>query len=225
MALISQALTTLSNVKAIAGIPAATTTDDALLELLINSASQTIAGYCDRIFGRSTYTEYIPATNRQKLLLRQWPIVAVSSVTNDNVPYVLNTDYRLDDQDKAQGNVYRETGWEGQYLVTGMTNDPVASKRIVSVSYTAGYYLPSDPNYVAGDPASLPFDISMVCTQMATDAYYMTKRGGYGNLKSLTEGGLSYTWGIDQSQYGSLSAGIADKYALTLNQYKRWYAA
>lgn len=219
MALISQALTTLSDAKAIAGISGST--DDALLELLINSASISISGFCDRQFGRQDYTEYIPASGRQALLLRQWPIAAVSSVSDNGVALVLNTDYRLDAQDKARGQLYRENGWSGKYMVRGMTDDPAASARIISVTYTAGYYLPGQVGYVAGAADSLPLDVSMVCAQMVTDSYYTTKRGAYGNLKALSEGGLSYTWGIDSSQYGNLSTGMADKYAMILNRFKR----
>lgn len=218
--LISQALTTLANVKAIAGIASTDTTSDALLELLINRASISIAGYCDRKFERASYTEYVPATSRQALLLRQWPIAAVSSITDEDTLLVLNTDYRLDAQDKAQGIVYREQGWSGSYLVRGLTSDPAASKRIISVTYTAGYYLPQDANYDLGAETSLPIDISMVCEQMVTESYYLTKQGGFG-LKSLSEGGLSYSWGVDSTQYGNLTDGMADRYASILNRYRR----
>lgn len=218
--LIGQALTTLANVKAIAGIASTDTTSDALLELLINRTSVSIAGYCDRQFGRASYTEYIPATDRQALLLRQWPIVAISSITDEDTPLILNTDYRLDAQDKAQGIVYREQGWSGSYFVRGLTNDPAASKRIISVAYTAGYYLPQDASYDLGAAASLPIDISMACEQMITEIFYLTKQGGFG-LKSLSEGELSYTWGVDSSQYGNLTDGMADRYASVLNRYRR----
>ena len=221
MALIDKALTTLADTKAIAGIPATDTTSDALLELLINITSLSIAGYCSRIFKRGTYTEFIPASNRQALLLQQWPIASVSSIVDDGTTLVLNTDYRLDAQDKAQGQVYRENGWNGKWLVSGLTSDARASSRILTVTYIAGFYLPGDALYVAGADDSLPMDLGMVCAQMVAESYYTTKRGAYGNLKSLSEGGLSYGWGADSTSYGNLATGINDKYAVVLNRFRR----
>lgn len=225
MALISEALTTLASVKSIAGIASSDTSQDAFLELLINSASLEIAGFCDRTFGRADYTENIAATNRQALLLRQWPIVAVSSLTNNGLAYTLNTDYRLDDPDKAQGIVWRAQGWEPKYLVGGLTDDALGKDRTIAITYTAGYYLPGNVNYVAGGATSLPLDVSMVANMMVSDSYFATKNGSYGNLKALSEGGLSYTWGVDSAQYGNLAAGMKDKYATILNRYRRWYVS
>ncbi len=218
MALISQALTTLADAKLIAGVSG--TSDDALLELLINSASVSISGYCSRDFGRADYTEYIPASGRQSLQVKNWPIASVSSVKDNDVTLTVNVDYRLDTQDKAQGQIYREQGWAGSWSVRGMTNDPNQPRRILTVAYTAGYYLPGAVGYVAGAADSLPLDISMVCNMMVAERYAATKQNSHG-LKSLSEGDLSYTWGIDSAQYGNLSAGIADKYAVVLNRFRR----
>lgn len=221
MALIDKALTTLADTKAIAGIASTDTTSDALLELLINNTSLSIAGYCSRIFKRGSFTEFIPASGRQALILQQWPIASISSIADDGMPLTLNTDYRLDAQDMAQGQIYRENGWESKWLVSGLTSDARASSRIITVTYIAGYYLPGDPLYVAGADASLPMDLGMVCSQMVAESYYTTKRQAYGNLKSLSEGGLSYGWGVDSAAYGSIATGIQDKYAIVLNRFRR----
>ena len=59
MALASNALTTVAAVKTYMGI--SSSTDDDLLESLINNVSDQIERWCDRTFAATSYTEYIDA--------------------------------------------------------------------------------------------------------------------------------------------------------------------
>jgi len=200
MALIAGAMTTLADVKAMLGIT--DTTQDTRLENLINRTSAMIAHYCDRVFTRSTYTaETYTGTNRQKLILRQWPVVSVSSITTGGTALAA-TEYEVKTQDQAEGAVYKADGWnQNTTYATGLTLDTWASGRDYAVTYIAGYYMPgdvtsppADPHYVVGDPASLPLELVSLCETMVAAANLAYKYQAIG-LKRITEGGLTYEWG------------------------------
>jgi len=74
------ALDTLGNVKARMGITFST--DDALLDLLRDSADAFVVQHCGRDFVAGTYTEY-HAGDRATLRLRNYPVAAVTSVKVD----------------------------------------------------------------------------------------------------------------------------------------------
>jgi len=218
------ALTTLANAKIVAGIPSSVTTYDSTLEYLINKVSGKIRNYLGRTLARSTTTEKLPATSRQYLILKECPIVSITSLSSSDTALTLNTDYRLDAQDMASGMVYRELGWEPRVLVTGLVNDIVAAARTLDIVYVAGYYLPADvttapadPHYVAGDTSSLPLEISGVADEMVVSAWLKIKRQSEG-LKAYSEGGISFTF---QDYANTVNMGISDEHAVVLNYYKR----
>lgn len=207
MALIAGAMTTLSDVKAMLGIT--DTIQDVRLENLINRVSAMIAHYCDRVFTRSTYAaETHPGTNRQELILRQWPVVSVTSVAVNGTTLAA-TEYEVKPQDQAMGAIYKAGGWnQNAAYVTGLTLDTWAVGRDYSVTYIAGYWMPgdvttapADPHYVVGDPASLPLDLVSLCETMVAAANTAYKYQALG-LKRITEGGLTYEWGA-ASGYGT----------------------
>lgn len=216
MALVN-ALTTIANAKLIANIPAANTAYDAVTELLINRASATVRNYLGRKLTRGTYTEKIPATSRQLLILQEWPIVSITSLSNNGYAYTLNTNYRMDAQDAAAGMLYKEDGWNPELLVAGLTSDIMAAARTIDVVYVAGYYLPADPLYVAGADASLPLDIQGVVDELVASALLRVKLQSQG-LSSYSEGGISYGW----RNTTSVMMGLSDEHALVLNNYKRF---
>jgi len=158
------------------------------------------------------------------LILKEWPIVSITSFSSSDTALTLNTDYRLDAQDMANGMVYRELGWEPRVLVTGLVNDIVAAARTLDIVYVAGYYLPADvttapadPHYVAGDASSLPLEISGIADEMVVSAWYKIKRQSEG-LKAYSEGGISFTF---QDYANTVNMGISDEHAVILNYYKR----
>jgi len=218
MAVMDSALTSLASAKDIAGVPSSNTTDDSLFERLINAMSMAASVYCSRIFKYDTYTEIISPPNRQLLLVKEWPIASVTSITDNGYPLVLNTDYRCDAQDASKGEVYKENGWMGSELVTGLTLDPVASARYLTVVYIAGYHLPSDPLYVVGDPASLPLDITEVVDELVAKKYYMIKRKTHGVMQ-LKESEVMYRL---MGPGDSIDLSGDDPYSMALNKYRRW---
>ena len=77
-------LTSLANVRQ--WLNSSTTTDDALLTRLIADASRMIFNYVQRAdFGLQTVTETVSGRNTPKLPLRNWPVIAVNSLTINGV--------------------------------------------------------------------------------------------------------------------------------------------
>lgn len=120
-------LATLEDVKLELGITG--TTDDAKLTALISRISGAIGDYCDRLFSLEDATEIFVFDvcerflSRQPLLLRQYPVVEIESVTMDGVE-LLSDAYEFD---LASGRIWLVSGaWSGR----------------VEVHYTGGYDLP-----------------------------------------------------------------------------------
>jgi hypothetical protein len=216
-------LTTVANAKLICGITSSTY--DATIELLVNRASARISAFLGRDLSRKTYTEKLSGDNRQMLILQGWPIASITSVKIDDVPLVLNTDYRLDDQDKRSGMVYKENGWFTRPLVSGLTLDVQAAARGIDIVYIAGYYLPADvtsppndPHYVAGADGSLPLEIQGIVDELVADAWGKIQRKAYG-LDSYKEGGISF--GFAHALASSVALGFSDEHASVLMAFKR----
>ncbi len=214
MALADTALTTVALASSFAGVATLVDDDTTIFESLINAVSASISSYCGRIFGRSTglpeYTETLSASNRQLLLLSQWPISSITSITSDGYLLVLDTDYRCDPQDKARGEVYRENGWKGLSIVTGLTQNVVATERNIVAVYKGGYILPADASFTPSLVTGLPFDIVETANNLVAIKYWSRKRQGFG-LSSLKEGGVSYSFIMASPE-------VTD----VLNRYKRW---
>lgn len=78
MALASNALTTVAAVKTYMGITAST--DDDLLEILVNNVSDQIERYCDREFAQKTFTEYIDGHGDRTIAVANPPVISVDLV-------------------------------------------------------------------------------------------------------------------------------------------------
>lgn len=140
-------LTTRAKVKAALAITA--NTDDAFLDDLIDQASQSIASYCHRIFGREAVTETTGGYGDIHLMLTRTPIVSVSAVSRDSE---VITDYSIGSAE--QGLLYRRAGWTwtaqafpglsaGGALWDRGSPLPLQEEPQFSVSYVGGYILPS----------------------------------------------------------------------------------
>lgn len=81
------ALTTLASVKAQGGIPAGDTTRDAQLRLLIDGVTGLVKQTLNRNLESTEYVEYYSGDGSPFLLLRQFPVTAVSLVCVDDSGY------------------------------------------------------------------------------------------------------------------------------------------
>lgn len=212
-------LTDLDTVKTLLCISLNDSSSDALLNIYIKKTSEFISRYCGRKFGRATLTENIKGNALQFLPLERYPIREIEELTENGNELVIDQDYFMSNQDAEAGMLFKPNGWAPSVTTRGLVLDPGPGVRNIDVTYTGGYYLPDDSEYIEGDDDSLPSDISYVCAAMVVDAYNKKMNGGNG-LKSLTEGGLSYSW-FNGNEAKNNSAGIIDEYAGVLNNYKR----
>lgn len=114
-------LTTLANAKLWLGITQST--DDAQLSRLVTAASDFITSYCNRSILSAAYVgEKYNGNGNKALVVRQWPIVSVQSLSINGLA-VAASDLTFEDR------VIYLNG--SQILVVGQAN--------VLVSYTAGY--------------------------------------------------------------------------------------
>lgn len=217
------ALTTLADVKTLAGILSTDTTQDARLEALINGVSSQITNYCQRNFKRQTYTaETYSPSNRQLLILRNFPVVSVSSLSIDGTAQTQGVDYVVSPEYSNSGFLYREWGWAGQEISRiNLTADPVSMRRSILVTYAAGWYLPADTGYQAGNTDSLPMDLQYATTQIVASTYMLARRNNFDGLTAMTEGGLSYSWAQKGSAAQNNNSGFAHEPAGILNKYRR----
>ena len=100
-------LTTVARAKAELGIT--DSSQDTLLGLLLDEASDAIATYCARVWGRETVTETLPGTGRRLLGLSRTPLITITSLTEDGTALTLNTDYTI--EDAARGALAKDGGW------------------------------------------------------------------------------------------------------------------
>lgn len=113
------ALCELEEVKLYLGIE--TTANDALLEMLIDSASAFIESYTNRTFDIQEYTEIVNGTGGNRLPLSYAPIYSVTSITNIygitvTAPFTKNLIYLTDGsvftEGKLNWTVVYEAGFE-----------------------------------------------------------------------------------------------------------------
>ena len=205
------ALCSLSDVKVMLNISASDTSLDDKLNLLIKQVSAQIESYLGYKLARKDYTEELHAVNcRQLLSLNHFPIQSVTSVTHNGEEI---TDYLVIDEYSKWGRLYRKFGWGGQLITQGFEHDVVSGAYDYLVSYTAGYYLPGDTEYVEGADDSLPYDISVACANMVVLKYNYDAQGATG-LKAHSEGNISDTYGD-----GASDIGLSESCKLALRKY------
>lgn len=203
MALSPHALTTVQAVKDYLRIAPEDTSNDSSLERQINAVSEWLERYCNRHFEKSIYTELHIGHGRENLLLEQYPILSVESITvNENA--VSASEYEIRSE---EGILYRERLWPAKSFLEGLDWDPIQGKRNIEVVYTAGYVLPKDDS--TETPRTLPYDLEDACIQLV--AIRHEKRGSE-HLSSETIGPLKSDF-ID---------GIPPHIESVLNKYKKW---
>ena len=162
-ALSAEALTTVADVKELLGITGVT--QDNIITRNINFATKVILNYCGVSSFRSTaYTEYYDGIGGTDLVLRNRPVITLTSLSyrneagNTNSWTVVDTDEYFTDLDAGIINS------------TAYFNGTYDQYKVV---YTAGY-------------ATIPDDLAEACARLAG---YMTEQGLAGqSIKSKQEG-------------------------------------
>ena len=172
------------------GVKADKMTDE-MVALLINRASALIERQIGRHLGRCQYHQWYDADGSQELVVEEYPIVNVDFVKEDGKL----VDPRCYDygQTGAIGVIYRDDGWLKAGYRRGLAYDIIASKRVIEVSYSAGYVLPKDAT--EDDPQTLPADLEGLVWDMVSQMYTSLQNGSRG-LASFSISDV--TWKFDK---------------------------
>lgn len=142
MSLNANSLTTVETLKSHLGIPSGEASVDSRLELLINAASQAIERYLDRSLKSQAYTELHHGRRQDSVLLRQWPVTAVTQVRFDNSHAFTDAATIVPSDEYGIGDDQNSIIFYDRIVPRGNNN--------VQVTYTAGYAtVPSDIEYAA----------------------------------------------------------------------------
>jgi hypothetical protein len=181
-------------------------TKDRFIERYINSVSDSVSKYCNRKFIADTYSEFYKGSGRQRLILNQYPVNAITSVKVDSAALTAGTDYVTSDATYLErGIIFKENGWTWYGYLTGLVGELTAPVDNIGVVYSAGYTLGPEAS------RSLPYDLEDAIVSMVADLYGEQQDGTVG-LKRLTQGKLSYEWDANP---------LIQQYASVLDAYKK----
>ena len=170
-------LTTLAALKEYIGIDDAS--EDAFLDKGITRATRRIEGFTDRLLKLRAYEETYDGTGTPFLMLRQFPIVALTEVKIDALrQFGVSTAVDL-----LSVVVSKEEGKIGLAAagvpISWSATFPLGT-RIVKVKYTAGF-------------ASIPADLELAAIKVAAMDFARAREGGDGII-SESISGRSVTW-------------------------------
>lgn len=178
-------LTTLAAVKEELRI--ADSSNDILIQNLIDQASAYVEHYCNRTFALQKYKETVAAHGGLYLALSMRPVIDVESVKENGQ---LITDYVLETPDS--GLLYRKAGWGWNPMLNWVITWqplPNADIQTYEVVYTAGYILPN------GTGRTLPYDIERACIEIIKGWYVDIEAGR--RIQSESIGDYSVTYARD----------------------------
>jgi len=143
-------LVTIAQAYAWLGIPSGT--DDVNLQLAVSAYSQLITDFCSRPFVLTTFNEVYDGRDMPRLILRNYPVTQVTSLTIFGIPQLAAT--------SAYGPGYVFNGrivdlLGGDVFTRGQQN--------VAITYQAGF-------------ASIPFDVQMACLDWLKSSYMARTR-------------------------------------------------
>lgn len=202
-------LTTAVRVRAELGLT--TTDDDDVISDMIVRASSAIARETRRVFGVETVTETLDGSGSRLLGLARTPIVEVTDVLEDGSAI---TDYTVEDAEA--GALYRANGWGRSGGLRMWGTEAYASGYILpgyqdqrySVTYRAGYLLPSDVNPYLLEPTvgllNLPGAVEQACLETVKAWFRVDRDANAGpvGLKRLTVGSVTMEWVRQQDTGG-----------------------
>jgi uncharacterized phiE125 gp8 family phage protein len=189
-------LCTLAQVREWLSLAVGQTGDNALLERLITACSAGIKDYVQRPLLSETYSESYNGTGTSKLVLKNYPITAVSNLLIGNVAVTEASD------PTAYGFLFNGAvlylSSAGAATSPNVGNIFPAGNQNVQVTYTAGY-------------ASTPDDIVQACVEFVAYKYQQRKHTGR-KSDNIQAGGMGTTY---QEGY------MPPEVKAMLNKYKR----
>lgn len=181
-------LVTLERVKTYLEIANTETAQDVLLQDLIMRIGTWAERYCDRSFAKATYTEQRDGDGTATLLVRQWPLLSVTSLYDDPIR-VFGAATQIAAADFA---LYSNQGMirlDGLVFSAGIQN--------VKITYEAGY-------------ADIPEDLQQALIELVADRFRNKENQG---IRSLAIG--SYRVDYGEEELPSEIKGVLDGYRRT----------
>ena len=171
--LLDYALTTVARQQEYQGI----TGNEAILERLINSATDYIERYCQRRFKLSTYTnELLNGNNTCQISTKQFPIVTVTSFqykTGESWDDVNSDDYEIDNDPGIIVTDFATTKGLRNYRTT----------------YTAGYNYDNTTTFLSDVGLA---DLEWVCSELVKNFY--NKKATTSDIQDESIGNYSVTY-------------------------------
>ncbi len=150
------ALVSLSDAKYYIGITS--TTEDVIIEEIINGVSSAFNSYTQRKLAVTDYDIYLDGNKKPILFLPAWPIISVSSVIEDGTTLTEDDDFK----------VYYDLGF--LYRVDDNWSE---GKKNIRVQFAAGYDC-------LGTSPTLPHDIKLACLKQVAFEYKKYKNKDWG---------------------------------------------
>lgn len=217
MPLAANALTTYDTAREELGLAAAE--HQAVIERLINSASQAIEKYCGRQFGRRETTDRLQGSGTLRLVLPRSPLVELLAIEEDGEEVELA---EVTVEDAAAGILYRAAGWRrhDRGIPGSVSGDvvPGAGSLPWAVTYSAGWVLPKD--HTEQLPRDLPYDVEEAA--LITVVSMFRRRGEDQRIASESFGNNSTSYdGINTAIGRGLGGVIPDSATIILEAYRR----
>ena len=187
------AMSTVGIVKAVKNIPAADTSYNVFLTLLINYASGWVERTAGRRFGLARYQETAKGDGLQELVLEQYPIRVIHSITDTESGTVVDPKAYSFSKNGHVGVAYRDSDWSRRGYPTGLVPDHVLSKEYLLVDYTAGYILPKDADETTKAEWLLPSDLQGIIWQIVSMELDLADNGADG-LAAFSIADVSWTF-------------------------------
>ena len=193
MSLVAHALTSRARLKEYLGIDVGDTSKDAILDSLINRATDWFESVTGRRYKKATYDELYDGGS-DKLFLKNYPVRVLTSIKfrENTIAAPTYKDFNANDFViyKEAGYIqflFRNTRTISGVLVSGATTKDVQSLR---ANYEAGFLIdfgfPTDPL-----KHNLPFDIEDIVIRMTSKSFNRRKADG---VSQESVEGASITW-------------------------------
>lgn len=192
------ALVTLADTKAFLKITAST--EDTILETLVNAVSVLVSNYLGRKLVSAAFTEYYDGDGSDTLVLNQFPVTALSSINDDPTrTFAGSTEVVIARDTILDGNAGIVRVWNGKpAFIYGRSN--------IKVTYTAGYTAGSNV------PADLMLAVKLTIEQIYKNRYAAQRFG------VKTETIADRTISFDYEAFPSEAVQILDHYRQMFNE-------
>ena len=164
----------LAEIKAAIDIPTATTTDDTMLERLVEAASRTIDRETQRTFYARTETHYFDIPGGRELRMDD-DLLSVTSLTNGNSVAIASTEYNVIPRNRTPYYALKLKEGSSVYWEADSSGNTEA------VIVLVGTW---------GHSTTTPQDVKEACIQIASAAYKRRFGENLGAVSTVTAAGI-----------------------------------